>query len=100
MDIKRLAYPGTCQALDPDVSALGPALFKAYADEHDMTLVMGLDAALIEQGPVDAVRSRAQLFIDEAGRDGRFILFLNDIPYNTPPDHVHAAVAVAHQHRY
>ena len=100
LDVKRLAYPGTFQALDPDVTALGPALFKAYADEHDMTLVMGLDAALIEQGPVNAIRSRAQRFIDEAGPDGRFILFINDIPYDTPPDHVRAAVAVAHEHRY
>lgn len=100
LDIKRLAYPGTLQALDPDVTALGPALFKRYADEHDMAIVMGMDAALIEHGPVGDIRSRARLFIDQAGRDGRFVLFLNDVPYNTPPEHVHAAAAVAHHWRY
>ncbi len=100
LDIKRAGCGGALQALDPDVTALGPALFKRYADQRDMAIVMGMDAALIEQGPVSDIRSRAQLFIDQAGRDGRFVLFLNDVPYDTPPQHVHAAVAVAHGWRY
>ncbi len=100
LDIKRASCGGALQALDPDVTALGPALFKEYADQHDLPIVMGMDAALIEQGPVSDIRSRAELFMDQAGRDGRFVLFLNDVPYDTPPQHVHAAVAVAHGHRY
>ncbi|MHC4563170.1 MAG: uroporphyrinogen decarboxylase family protein [Planctomycetota bacterium] len=99
LDIKRLAYPGVLQALDPDVSSLGPKLFKQYADEHNMALIMGLDAGLIEHGPIKDIRFRARHFIDQAGQEGRFALFLNDIPYHTPPDHVHAAVAVAHDYR-
>jgi len=100
LDIKRVLYPGTLQALDPDVTALGPAVFKQYADQHRMTLAMGIDAALLERGPVDAIEARTRHFIDVAGRDGRFVLFLNDIPYRTPPEHVHAAVKVAHDCRH
>jgi len=100
LDLKRECCPGAIQALDPDATVLGPALFRQYADEHDMAVVAGLDAGLVEQGPVDAIRTRVRRFIDEAGRDGRFILFLNDVAYRTPPEHVHAAVAVAHGHRY
>ena len=100
LDVKRQLYPGMLQALDPDVTALGPSLYKRYADEHGMTIVMGLDAGLIEQGPVEAIRARAQHFIDQAAQDGRFILFLNDVPFLTPPEHVDAAVAVAHAWRY
>ena len=100
LDIKRAAYPGTLQALDPDVTAIGPAVFKAYADQHDMTIVMGIDAALIEQGPISEIQARARRFIDEAGQDGRFILFINDVPYATPGEHVDAGVTVAHEHHY
>jgi len=100
LDIKRQGCHHVFQALDPDVTALGPALFKRYADQHDMAIIMGLDAILIEQGPVSEIRARARRFIDEAGRDGRFVLFLNDVPPQTPPQHVHAAVSVAHEYRY
>jgi len=100
LDIKRLAYPGVLQALDPDVTALGPALYKAYADEYGMSLVMGMDAGLIQRGPTKEIKARARWFIDQAGGNGRFVLFLNDVPYATPSQHVHAAVAAAHEYRY
>jgi len=99
LDVKRQLYPGLLQALDPDASEIGPAVFKQYADEHDMALAMGIDATLIERGPVEAIEGRARHFVDAAGRDGRFVLFLNDVAYNAPSEHVHAAVAVAHGHQ-
>ena len=100
LDIKRQGYPLMLQALDPDVTALGPALYKQYADKNDMAITMGLDAALIQAGPITEIQTRAQKFIDLAGQDGRFILYINDIPYNTPPEHVHAVVEIAHKHCY
>ena len=95
-DIKRHVYPGMLQALDPDATALGPDVFTRYAREHGMAMAMGIDAALIEHGPIEAIRERATQFIESGGREGRFVLFLNDIPANTPPEHVLAAVDVAH----
>ena len=95
-DIKRHVYPGMLQALDPDATALGPEVFTRYAREHDMAMAMGIDAGLIEHGPVDAIRERATQFCQAGASTGRFVLFLNDIPAHTPPEHVHAAVEVAH----
>jgi uroporphyrinogen-III decarboxylase len=100
LDIKRRGAPGSIQVCDPDVSELGPTFFKRYADAHGIGLIMGLDAHLVRSGPVSEIESRARRFIDEAGLDGRFILFINDIPYDTPSEHVQAVVSVAHEFVY
>lgn len=98
LDIKNEGSSSNIQVLDPDVTALGPAFFRKYADKTDVKLVMGLDANLICSGPVSEIASRARKFIDQAGMDGRFVLFMNDIPYNTPPENVRAVVSVAHEY--
>lgn len=98
LDIKKAGSPGAIQVLDPDVTSLGPAFFRKYADEARVGLVMGLDANLIASGSFAEIESRARRFIEEAGKTGRFVLFINDIPYDTPPQNVHAAIAVAHEY--
>ena len=95
LDMKREFSGGMIQVCDPDATELGPAFFKSYADEHDVGLIMGLDAGLILRGPIRAVQARTNRFIEEAGMNGRFVFFINDIPYNTPPEHVQAAVSTA-----
>jgi len=99
LDIKREGSPTNIQVLDPDVTALGPAFFRRYADQTGVALVMGLDAHLICEGPVSEIKARARRFIEEGGSTGRFILFINDIPYDTPSEHVHAVVSVAREYR-
>jgi uroporphyrinogen-III decarboxylase len=100
LDMKREFSQDMLQVCDPDASSLGPEYFRRYADAYGQGLIMGLDAGLIRRGPESAIRDRARRFIDGAGRDGRFVLFINDVPYDTQPDHVRAAVAVAHQYIY
>ena len=99
LDIKKAGSPGAIQVLDPDVTALGPAFFRKHADESGVSLVMGLDANLIGSGPVSEIVSRSRSFIEGAGMSGRFVLFINDIPYETPPEHVRAVVSTAHEYR-
>jgi len=99
LDLKKAGSPGAIQVLDPDVTALGPTFFREYADQSDLSLVVGLDANLVGAGSAEEVALRARRFIDEAGKTGRFVLFLNDIPYETPPENVRAAVAVAHEYQ-
>lgn len=98
LDIKKAGSPGVIQVLDPDVTALGPAFFREYADESDVGLIMGLDANLIGSGSVAEIATRTREFIEEAGKAGRFVLFINDIPYDTQPENVRAAISVAHDY--
>ena len=56
------------------------------------------DAHLVTAGPVEAIKSRARDFIEEAGRHGRFVLFINDVTYDAPPEHVHAVVSTAREY--
>jgi hypothetical protein len=97
--IKVAGSPGSIQVLDPDVTALGPAFFRTYAEQTGVSLVMGMDAGLVGSGTVGDIEARASRFIEEGGKTGRFVLFINDVPYNTPPEHVHAVVSVARGYR-
>jgi uroporphyrinogen-III decarboxylase len=99
LDIKAAGSPGSIQVLDPDVSALGPAFFRAYAQEKGLSLVMGLDASLVGSGSLGQIRSRARRFIEEGGRNGKFVLFINDVPFDAPPESVRAVVSTACEYR-
>lgn len=85
--------PGSLSVLDPDLFEAGPERVKIFADQFDVTVAAGVDATLLKNGPVEAIVERIKLYIDKLGRDGRCILHLNQIPAETPPEHIHAAVA-------
>ena len=88
--------PGALSVLDPDLYEIGPERVKAFADKHNAFISAGVDAALLERGPVEAIVERIKLYIDKMARDGRFMIHLNQIPAKTPPEHIHAAVAACH----
>jgi uroporphyrinogen-III decarboxylase len=99
LDIKRAGSPASIQVLDPDVTLLGPSYFRAYASETGASLVVGLDANLIGRGTVAEVECRATRFIEEAGRTGRFVLFMNDVPFDAPTENVRAVIRTARSYR-
>ncbi|MBT4091333.1 MAG: hypothetical protein HN580_02240 [Deltaproteobacteria bacterium] len=85
--------PGALSVLDPDLFEVGPKRAKRYAIKHNTNITAGVDAALLKQGPVEAIVDRIKLYIDTMARDERCLIHLNQIPAETPPEHVHAAVA-------
>jgi uroporphyrinogen-III decarboxylase len=93
MALKLKASPGFLSVLDPDLYAIGPRRVKAFAESHDAHVTAGVDAALLEHGPVAAIEDRIKQYIDAMARDGRCVIYLNQISANTPPVHIHAAVA-------
>lgn len=88
--------PGTLSVLDPDLYEVGAQRVKACADKNNASVTAGVDATLLQEGPVDAIVERIKLYIDKMARDGRCMIHLNQIPAETPPDHIHAAVAACH----
>jgi uroporphyrinogen-III decarboxylase len=93
MALKLKTCPGFLSALDPDLFELGPQRVKAFAQKHKAYVTAGVDASLLKEGPVEAIVVRIKQYIDAMARDGRGAIYLNQIPGDTPPEHVHAAVA-------
>ena len=88
--------PGSLSVLDPDLYEVGPERVKAFADKHKAFITAGVDAKLLRNGPIEAIVERIKLYIDKMARDGNCMIHLNQIPANTPSDHIHAAVAACH----
>ncbi len=95
---KTKCSPGSLSVLDPDLYEVGPERVKVYANEHNLFVTAGIDAALIQEGPVEAIVERFKLYIEKIGRDGRCMFHINQIPGETPSEHVHAAVAACHSY--
>lgn len=92
---ERVRLQGALRGLDPDVHRLGPELYARVANRHGVALGLGIDSLLIHDGPVEAIVSRVRDYIDRAARNGRLTLIINNVPGNTPPEHIHAVVAAA-----
>ena len=88
--------PGTLSVLDPDLFEVGPQRVKTFADKNETLITAGVDATLLQEGPAEAIVERIKLYIDKMARDERCMIHLNQIPAETPPDHIHAAVAACH----
>jgi len=88
--------PGSLSVLDPDLYEVGPERVKAYANKHNAFVTAGVDATLLQKGPVEAIVERIKLYIDKMARDGRCMIHLNQIAAEIPPEHIHAAVAACH----
>ncbi len=88
--------PGALSVLDPDLYAVGPECVRKFADAHGAFITAGVDAKLLQDGPVEAIVERIKLYIDTLARGGRCMIHLNQIPSETPPEHIHAAVAACH----
>ncbi|MBW2010046.1 MAG: hypothetical protein JRJ16_18900, partial [Deltaproteobacteria bacterium] len=79
--------------LDPDLFALGPERVRDFAEKHQVFVTAGVDSALLREGPVEEIAARIRHYIDVLGRNGGFSIYLNQIAAETPPDHIHVAVA-------
>ena len=59
-------------------------------------ITAGVNALLLRYGPVGKIINTVKRFIDTFARDHELNILLANIPADTPPEHVHAAVAAAH----
>jgi hypothetical protein len=79
--------------LDPELFEVGPQRVKTFADKNEALITAGDEATLLKEGPAEAIVERIKLYIDKMARGERCMIHLNQIPAETPPDHIHAAVA-------
>lgn len=85
--------PGSLSVLDPDLYEIGAERVKAFAEKENAFVTAGVDATLLRDGPIEAIVQRIRYYTGAMARDGRCVIFLNQIPAETPPEHIHAAVA-------
>ena len=78
--------------LDPDAERLGPERFKAFALRHQAPLTFGINSLLLRDGPPEEITKKTRHYIKVGAPGGRFFLFLNNVPADTPPVHVFSAV--------
>ncbi|MBI2876119.1 MAG: hypothetical protein HYY20_04490 [Candidatus Tectomicrobia bacterium] len=78
--------------LDPDAERLGPERFKRFATRHGAPLTLGLSPLLLRDGPVEQIVERVRHYVQVGAPGGRFFLFLANVPADTPPAHIQAAV--------
>ena len=76
LDLKLLVGPGSLLGQDPDVEALGPELYKAYAVRHDVPLILGVGAGFLAGARPEAVAERVRRYVEVGARGGRFALYL------------------------
>lgn len=88
--------PGSLCVMDPDLFVVGPDRVKTYAAQHQVSVAAGVDAALLRDGPIETIVKRIRHYIDKICRDDRCVIHLNQIAAETPPEHIHAAVAACH----
>ena len=61
-----------------------------------VSVTAGINARLLRDGPVDKIVDTIKRYIDTFARDHNLTIFLMNVPYDTPSDHIHAAVAATH----
>jgi uroporphyrinogen-III decarboxylase len=85
--------PGTLMALDPDVAATGPGPYAEFARDKKISLMLGLDTLLLQDGPVEKIVERCRRYVLSGAQAERLVIFFNDVSIHTPPQNVHAAIA-------
>jgi uroporphyrinogen-III decarboxylase len=85
--------PASLMCLDPDVARTGPEPYAEYARGKKMTLMLGLDTLLLQDGPLSRIVEQCRRYILAGGRAERLVMFFNDVSIHTPPQNVHTAIA-------
>ncbi len=85
--------PTLLMALDPDVARTGPEPYAEFARSKKVSLMLGLDTLLFQDGPVEKIAERCRQYILAGAKAERLVMFFNDVSVLTPPENVHAAIA-------
>lgn len=95
LDLKRQVCPEFVEGQDPDVERLGPAVYRAYADQHGLPLVLGIGARFMAQATPEAVAERVEYYLRVGAPRGRCGLYLCNLGATSPAENVRAALKAA-----
>ena len=95
-ELKLEVCPEFLEGQDPDVAEIGPAVYRAYADERGVSLVLGIGAGFMDLSTPGEVTARVKYYIEVGGTKGRFALYLCNLSAQTPPENIKAAIDAIH----
>jgi hypothetical protein len=96
--LKAAAGPGLIQGQDPDVAALGPSFYTAYAVKHNLPLILGIGAGFLAQSHPTEVAERVNLYVRTGMKSPGFALYLCNVDAGTAPDNLRAAIQNVKEH--
>jgi uroporphyrinogen-III decarboxylase len=85
--------PAALMCLDPDVARTGPEPYAEYAREKKMSLMLGLDTLLLQDGPLSRIAEQCRRYVLAGAKAERLDMFFNDVSIHTSPQNVHTAIA-------
>jgi uroporphyrinogen-III decarboxylase len=90
------AFLGMGRWQEYPLEAVAEYVARKEAEGVAVAITAGVNAHLLRNGPVSAIIDNVKRFVDVLGRRTHLGIFLANIPADTAPKHVHAAVAAAH----
>lgn len=96
--LKLQACPTFLEGQDPDVAALGPAVYKDYAEKKEVPLILGIGAGFLALNAPQEITARVKHYTEVGSINGRFCLYLCNIGATTPAENIKAAIAAAHRY--
>jgi uroporphyrinogen-III decarboxylase len=98
LELKLQVCPNFLEGQDPDVAAMGPAVYKDYAEEKGVPLILGVGAGFLALSAPDEIRARVKHYIEIGAENGRFCLYLCNVGATTPAENIKAAVGAVYDH--
>ena len=95
LDLKLKMTGSFIEGQDPDVARLGPAYYKAYAEKHDVPLVLGVAAEFLARATPEEIDQQVKHYVEVGGKNGHLALYLCNIASNTPVENIQAAITAA-----
>lgn len=98
LKLKLIASPKIIIGQDPDVERLGSEIYKKFAREHNIPLVLGIGAGFLMTAAPQEVRQRVRRYVESGKEEGKFLLYLCNMGATTPPKNLDAAVAAVREY--
>ena len=96
--LKLQVCPNFLEGQDPDVAELGPAVYKNYAQENGVPLILGVGAGFLALSTPQEISARVKHYLEVGGQNGRFGLYLCNIGATTPAENITAAIDAVHRY--
>jgi hypothetical protein len=93
LELMSSVSPKTLSCLDPDLAITGPEPYVQFARGKKMSLRLGLDTLLLQEGPMTKIVERCRRYVMAGSKAESLVISFNDISIHTPPRNVHTAVA-------